>query len=98
MDKYQLAKKRVEAKIGFYIHLIIFIFVNGILAMVDVLASPEKLWFYWPLCGWGIGVLLHAIGVFYHPKHANTGSSFKERLIEKELKSIEGTRDPGEET
>ncbi len=43
MDKYKLAQKRVEAKIGFFIHLAIFILVNSILALVDILGSPEKL-------------------------------------------------------
>ena len=89
MDKYELAKKRVEAKIGFFIHLAIFILVNSILAAVDILGSPEKLWFYWPLGGWGLGVLLHGFGVYYHPASSNNRLSFKESLIEKELKAIE---------
>jgi hypothetical protein len=98
MDKYSLAKKRVEAKIGFFVHLIIFIVVNGILAAVDILASPEKLWFYYPLAGWGLGLLLHGIGVFYHPVSSGSGPGFKERLIEKELKALERSQEPGEDT
>lgn len=98
MDKYSLAKKRVEAKIGFFVHLIIFIGVNGILAAVDILASPEKLWFYYPLAGWGLGLLLHGIGVFYHPVSSDSGPGFKERLIAKELKALERSQEPGEDT
>lgn len=98
MDKYSLAKKRVEAKIGFYIHLIIFLIVNGILAAVDILASPEKLWFYYPLAGWGIGVLLHGIGVFNHPASSDNGPGFKERLIAKELKAMEHSKNSSEDT
>lgn len=88
MDPYKEAKKRVEAKIGFFIHLIIYVFVNGILAVVDIAVSPEKLWFFWPLGGWGIGLLVHAIAVFHHPNPQKAHSSFKERMIEKELEAI----------
>lgn len=89
MNTYKLAQKRAEAKIGFFIHLAIFILVNSILATVDFLGSPEKLWFYWPLCGWSIGVLLHGVGVYYHPASSNNSLGFKESLIAKELKAIE---------
>ncbi|GJM03070.1 MAG: histidine kinase [Rhodomicrobium sp.] len=78
---YEQAKKRAENKIGFYIHLAIYAGVNAILAVVDLASSPEKLWFYWPLAGWGIGVLLHWFAVFYTPANF----SFKEKMIEAEL-------------
>lgn len=88
MDPYKEAKKRVEAKIGFFIHLIIFVFVNSILAVVDIAVSPEKLWFFWPLGGWGIGLLVHGFAVFHHPHPEKAHSSFKERMIEKELEAL----------
>lgn len=93
MNKYQQAKKRAEAKIGFYIHAIIFAGVNSLLFLIDILASPEKLWFYWPLMGWGSGLLLHFIGVFYLPqKKPPHGSkkegTLKDRLIAKELEAM----------
>ena len=28
------------------------------------MTSPDALWFYWPLLGWGIGVLFHGMKVF----------------------------------
>ena len=32
------------------------------------MTSPNELWFYWPLLGWGIGVLFHGMRVFnYSP-------------------------------
>jgi hypothetical protein len=78
---YQAAKKRVEAKIGFYVHLAIYAGVNAILAVIDLTSSPDKLWFYWPLAGWGIGLLVHWFVVFFKPRQF----SFKERMIEAEL-------------
>ncbi len=75
------AKKRVEAKLGFYIHAAIFALVNLILMIVDLSTSPDKIWFIWPLLGWGGGLLLHGLLVFFYP---NTGS-FKDDMIRKEM-------------
>jgi len=84
-QQYQKAKDRVEAKIGFYTHLAVFILVNALLIYLNYTTSPGYLWFKWPLFGWGIGLLFHALGYFLF----SDGSSFKERMIEKELKKRE---------
>ena len=63
-DKYQKAKKRVEALKGFYTHLTAYVLVNLLLCTINLLTSPDSLWFYWPLMGWGIAVALHALRVF----------------------------------
>jgi len=62
--KYQKAKERVEAIKGFYTHLIVYIVVNLMLYSINMIASPDSLWFFWPLMGWGIAVALHALSVF----------------------------------
>ena len=49
---------------GFYIHLIVYISVNIAMFLVNILSSPEELWFYWPLLGWGVGIVAHGISVF----------------------------------
>ena len=54
--KYQKAKERVEAIKGFYIHLTVYVVVNLILFSINMIVSPDSLWFFWPLMGWGIGV------------------------------------------
>ena len=46
------------------IHFIIFLIVNAGLMTLNLMRSPDKLWFYWPLCGWGLGLLLHASIVY----------------------------------
>lgn len=63
-ERYQKAQKRVNEIKGFYGNLISYIVVNlGFLA-INLLTSPEHLWFYWPMLGWGIGVLFHGMKVF----------------------------------
>ena len=81
-EAYERARKRVEAKIGFYVHLSVYIAVNILLIIVNISTSPQYLWFKWPLIGWGIGVISHALGVFVF----TGGSAIKEQMIEKEMK------------
>ncbi len=83
-EAYQRAKKRVEAKIGFYIHLAVYAGVNVLLIIINLTTSPQTLWFQWPLFGWGIGLFFHGMSVFVF-----SGGKFrevKERMIEEEIK------------
>jgi len=85
--EYQTAKKRVEAKIGFYIHAIVYGGVNALLMTLDLTGSPGKVWFIWPLFGWGIGLALHALKVF-GPQSGGTpngATTWKEKMIEREM-------------
>jgi len=63
-DKYQRAKKRVREMRGFYTHLVVYVSVNLLLFLINITTSPGVLWFYWPLFGWGMGMVLHAVRVF----------------------------------
>jgi hypothetical protein len=63
-EKLQRAKERVEAITGFYIHLSVYILVNAVLLIINVL-SGEPWWVQWPILGWGIGVVAHGLAVFF---------------------------------
>ncbi len=63
-ERYQKAKKRVKEIKGFYGNLVSYILVISFLTFINLKYTPEHLWFYWPMLGWGIGVLFHAFGVF----------------------------------
>ncbi len=78
---YKRSKKRVAAKIGFYIHLAAYVGVNLLLIAIYLMTSGENFWFKWPLMGWGIGLLFHAFAVFALP----SGPSIRERMIQKEM-------------
>ncbi len=80
-EAYQKAKKRVEAKIIFYIHLAVYVGVNILLVIINLITSSQYFWFQWSLIGWGLGLFFHALTAFAFTK----GASIKERMIQKEM-------------
>lgn len=55
---------------GFFFHFSTYVLVNAILIAVNLLLTPGKLWFIWPLLGWGIGILAHGIAIRFSQKEA----------------------------
>lgn len=78
--KFQQAKERVAALRGFYIHLVVYLLVNLLLFLINILTSPASLWFFWPLAGWGIAIALHALSVFGLSRVL--GADWEERKIQ----------------
>lgn len=63
-ERYLKAVKRVEDIKGFYGNLAAYIVVNTGLIILNLVTSPDQIWFIWPLLGWGIGVAFHGMRVF----------------------------------
>ena len=79
-ERYFKARKRVEEIKGFYGNLIAYVVVNIGLMVLNLLTSPGYLWFFWPMLGWGIGVLFHGMKVFnYMPFF---GKDWEEKKIQ----------------
>jgi hypothetical protein len=80
------ARKGAEARVGFYIHLGIYVTVNAFLIALwwttglytGVSIFP---WFIFPLFGWGIGIVAHGIATF-------RGPSYVERVAEQEFQRL----------
>ena len=77
--KYRKALEKVRRMRGFYIHLVTYILINTMLFLLNIMTSPNVLWFYWPLLGWGIGIAMHAFYVFGFGRWF--GSDWKEKKI-----------------
>lgn len=80
-QEYQVAKKRVEARMEFYTHLSVYIAVILFLAIINFVTSSGTIWFHWPMMGWGIAVALHAVFVFVFPGRF----AVTDAMIEKEM-------------
>jgi len=80
---YKEAKRRVEAKKGFWKHLIAYVVVNIILIIVYVLGDwGNEPWFLYVLGIWGIIVISHYVRVFVLQRKSDT------EAIEKEAEKI----------
>lgn len=95
--EYELAAKKVDAIIGFKVHFIVYLAVNALLLIVNLAlfkttaVTPEGkeislpfiayLWVMWPICGWGIGIIIHYLVVrkFTSPP----GVSWREAQMQK---------------
>ena len=63
-ERYQRAQKQVEEIKGFYGHLVSFVLVMLFLLFINLRYSPQYLWFFWPLLGWGMGLFFHGLKAF----------------------------------
>ena len=81
---YRLARKRVEEKKGFRIHLAVYIAVNIMLVIIWAVTGAEFPWFVFPLGGWGIGILFHFLGVYVFSQQGERDR----REVEKEAERL----------
>lgn len=63
-ERYEEAKKRVQEEKGFYTHLFTYMVIIPFLAILNFITSRGHWWFYWPMLGWGLGLVLHGLRVF----------------------------------
>lgn len=80
---YERASKRVEELKGFYGNLISYCIFIPFLFFINWQTSPEYYWAFWPMFGWGIGVIAHAIQIF------GIGKNWEDRQIRKFMEKEE---------
>ena len=83
-EAYYRAKKRVEDIKGFFGNLVSYCVVIPFLIVINYRTSWGNQWFWFPMLGWGMGVIFHAFGVFY-------GKDWEERKIKQFLEKEQQT-------
>lgn len=85
------ARKRVEEKKGFFIHLTVYVLVNLMMILIwaFVARSPHP-WFVWTLGGWGLGLILHYLNVFVFSRRGG----WEQRELAKEVDRIKSDQSP----
>jgi hypothetical protein len=63
-DIDRLARRRAGAKLGWYIHAVVYLVVNLFLFALSEHAWGERRWSVYPMLGWGLGLVLHGVAVF----------------------------------
>ena len=81
-DDFSRARRVARAKMAFFIHLTAYALVNALLLGINLGTSTKHLWFKWPLMGWGVGILAHAVVTFFLPRRTR----IRQRLIERKLR------------
>lgn len=81
-EMMRIARRRAGMKLGFFIHLGVFVAVNLMLFTVNQQVTPQHTWFPFPLGGWAIGLTMHGLAVYF------SLSGVRERMIEEELRKL----------
>ncbi len=76
---YERASRRVKDLKGFYSNLISYCLVIPFLIFINLRFSSAYYWFWWPMLGWGLGLILNAIKIF------GISSNWEEKQIQKIL-------------
>jgi hypothetical protein len=58
-DEYARRESLQQRKSKFKHHLWSYLIINAFLILINVLTGDGDWWFYWPLMGWGLGLVFH---------------------------------------
>ena len=58
-EKAEAALRAEQGRTSFYIHAAVYVLVNIMLIIINLMFAPQFLWFVFPLVGWGIGLTMH---------------------------------------
>jgi hypothetical protein len=80
------ARERAEAKLAFYIHLVVYVGVNSLLFLIWLFTGGVEVfpWFIFPLVFWGIGLIAHYLTAFTHSDYVNRMADEEFRRLKEE--------------
>ncbi|MDY0108125.1 MAG: 2TM domain-containing protein [Giesbergeria sp.] len=79
----RLARKRADAKLGWFIHAGIYVLVNLLLAFLS--SRSGHAWAIYPALGWGLGLLIHGAAVWL----AIPGGALYGQLLDRERAALQ---------
>jgi len=82
-DLTQRARRRVGRKLGFAIHLSVFVLVNAGLWLLGQ-ANGHTGWPRGPLLGWGLGLAIHGVVTLF----GLYGDGLRERMVAAEVQHL----------
>ena len=78
----RLARRRANAKMGWFVHAGVYLMVNLMLAALAV--ADGRAWAIYPALGWGVGLALHGATVWLLP----AGGSLLESMAKREREKL----------
>ena len=79
-ESYLRAQKRIKEIKGFYAHLVVCIAVIPFLIFINLTFVPQFHWFWFPIFGLGISLVIHWFVVFGYSA-IGLGKDWEERKI-----------------
>ena len=73
----RLARRRAGAKMGWFVHALLYACVNAGLALIAW--HTGRTWHLYPLVGWGLGLAIHGLAVWL-----GAGTDLHQRLLDTE--------------
>lgn len=84
-DIERIARKRASAKMGWFIHALVFVVVNTVMFATAQWGDGSRSWSPKPLLGWGLGLVLHGVSVWF----LGTGGTLRERMVQRERERLQ---------
>ncbi len=81
-DIDRLARRRAGARMGWYVHALVYLAVNSALAMLSL--SGGRHWAIYPALGWGLGLLIHGLAVWL----SLGGGGLQQRMVAQERERL----------
>ena len=80
----RIARRRAGAKLGWYAHASMYVLVNLFVFSMSQYAFGTRAWSVKPLLGWGLGLALHGLSVWF----LGSGGGLRERMVQKERERL----------
>lgn len=81
----RLARKRAGSKLGWFIHAAVYTVVNLVVFSMSQYAFGHRAWSALPALGWGLGLALHGVSVWF----LGAGSNLRERMVQNERERLQ---------
>lgn len=87
---YEMARKRVAEKKGFYRHFSVYLAVGAFFLIMNVLTyyNSYEWWFLFPMVPWGAGLAIHYFSVFGLPGGAMS-REWEEHELRREMERLQ---------
>ena len=85
------AQQRVRARLGLFGHSVIYTGVMVLLLVLNIAATPDNLWFFWPMLAWLPAMVGH--GIFVLGPGLRAIERWTNREYEREVERMTGRSD-----
>jgi len=90
-DIERIAHQRAGAKLGWYVHAVVYVVVNLFIFGISRYGFGDRSWPVVPMLGWGLGLALHGAAVLL----LGSRDALRQRLVQHERDELRHHRRTG---